>query len=362
MSQRKATLAINNIKKSVVCLRQYKPSIFNVSLEKLGVMKVVRNHCYDAGIKTLNDLDSALEILPYVYSEDGDRLISLSRQIRSICKKYLSFDVNKANVDLVNEIVISTQGNKKAPTTKKAVKTKKKTKPTATKKTVTSSFLKKFHNFYRAKTFTEDYFLKMGDWGGTIPGSKHHKIIKVTLKDGFVFNAYSEEERAFIRKLEKEKQIRIIRGGNYGIEIWSGDELSYTYYPDAFIQTKDGKIGIIEIKPLYDLCDSMVQEKWEMLKQLCEEKGYMCFIGNRAFNGYKELKERPCPKALEDAVRIELRNTDEFNYEDYREYKKTSTLKGRPLDVALSALCIRKHYTFEINYYGVRQFRITKDW
>ena len=363
MYKRKASFAKTNIFKALICLKEFEPRLFKKTFKQLGVKGVVLKHLNESGIDTLSTLYSSLDILDIVYSEDGNQLMTLYRNIKKICDKHLFFNVSNAVVDYEKEKFVSVEITihkaKPLNNNKTTVNPKKKTIAAPT----SNSFLSKFYNYNNAKKYSQSFFEKEFKpfICGKIPGFKHHKVIKVVLKGGFIFNAYSEEERAFLRKLEKEKDIAVIRGGNYGITVSSNDEVLYTYYPDIYIQTTDGKIGFIEVKPLYDMADKDVLDKWDMLKQYCRNNGFMCFIGNRVFSSYNELRNKKIPQSLIEAVRREVRTTGEFNYGDYNMYKSSVKTKRRELDVALSAFCYTRHYTFETNKYGLRRFRITKE-
>lgn len=88
MSQRKVTLAINNIRKSIVFLKTKDSRVFDKTLKTLGVYKPVYERSYSYGIYRLSDVEKRIDDLGEIYDHNGDRLISLSRNIREICKKY----------------------------------------------------------------------------------------------------------------------------------------------------------------------------------------------------------------------------------------------------------------------------------
>ena len=57
MSKRKATLAINNINKSFIALREYAPELFNKTLLELGFYKLQRERLEAIGVSTLDDVE-----------------------------------------------------------------------------------------------------------------------------------------------------------------------------------------------------------------------------------------------------------------------------------------------------------------
>lgn len=111
MSQRKVTLAINNIRKSIVFLRLKDNRIFEKTLKTLDVYKPVYERSYSYGIYRLSDVEKRIDDLDEIYEHNGDRLISLSRNIREICKKYPGGNQLNSSSTLT--------GNKKNSVTKK---------------------------------------------------------------------------------------------------------------------------------------------------------------------------------------------------------------------------------------------------
>ena len=88
MSRRKVTLAINNIFNNLDELKVNNPSIFDKTLKTLGFTKVVYERCYSLGLYRLNNIFNRLSELAELYDYDGDKLITLSRNIRKVYRKY----------------------------------------------------------------------------------------------------------------------------------------------------------------------------------------------------------------------------------------------------------------------------------
>jgi hypothetical protein len=76
---------------------------------------------------------------------------------------------------------------------------------------------------------------------------------------------------------------------------WSSEELHipyispkdskyHNYYPDFLINTCDGKIVLVEIKPQYQWKWDVNQAKWREAKKYCDERGWKFIV-----MGYKEL-------------------------------------------------------------------------
>jgi len=64
------------------------------------------------------------------------------------------------------------------------------------------------------------------------------------------------------------------------IFMWSSEELAipylspkdgswHNYYPDFVINTKDGRVIVVEIKPAYQKSWSLNQAKWTFAEQMC---------------------------------------------------------------------------------------------
>lgn len=76
---------------------------------------------------------------------------------------------------------------------------------------------------------------------------------------------------------------------------WSSEELHipyispkdgqwHNYYPDFLINTCDGNIVLVEIKPEYQWKWDVNQAKWREAKKYCDEQGWKFIV-----MGYKEL-------------------------------------------------------------------------
>lgn len=62
------------------------------------------------------------------------------------------------------------------------------------------------------------------------------------------------------------------------------DEKWHNYYPDFLVNTKDGRILLVEIKPKQQWNWKVNQAKWDAAKVYCEEQGWDFIV-----MGYKEL-------------------------------------------------------------------------
>lgn len=88
MSKRKVTLAINNITNCLNQLKKNNPAVFDKTLRTLGVNKIVFERCYSLELYRLSNIYDCLDILDELYDYDGDKLITLARNIRKVFQKY----------------------------------------------------------------------------------------------------------------------------------------------------------------------------------------------------------------------------------------------------------------------------------
>ena len=127
MSKRKETLAINSIKKTYICVKAFKPDYLSVPFDEMGVYKPVQRRCFESRINTLESLYYCLDILPQVYSEIPDTLVTLARYVRRAYNDILPIDINFAVVDLKNNAFIGAPNSKNTAKKQDSKKESKKT-------------------------------------------------------------------------------------------------------------------------------------------------------------------------------------------------------------------------------------------
>lgn len=87
MSKKVVTLAINNIKEMLAFLKTTDEKIYEKTFRALKFHKPVYKRCYSYGLYRLSDIERSLDNLREIYNNDGDKLISLSKNIRTVYKK-----------------------------------------------------------------------------------------------------------------------------------------------------------------------------------------------------------------------------------------------------------------------------------
>ena len=229
------------------------------------------------------------------------------------------------------------------------------------KKFYKGSVFKRFYGFYYSETFSDEFFLnELGDWSTHSPGHNHEAALTFkSSKEDYVFGVDSKLEKSLIKKLEKDPLIKYVRVGTYKISLTR----RHSYYPDIFFLTVDGRIGIIEVKPLAAMADINVKHKYEVLKKHCLERNFMCFMCDNNFNSYSKFKHIKENKDLTHDVKSKLEEVGNYTYINYKEFKKTHGFKSKSesLDNALAKLCFENHYEFDMNGLGVYKFKIIKN-
>jgi hypothetical protein len=203
-----------------------------------------------------------------------------------------------------------------------------------------------------AKEYSKEYLYQMTDW------SKGHNTdqIKGTVqtKDGWDFPCDSHEEIKFLKHLNKTTEYQAIRGQSFYIEYKSrrAKKKISKYYPDIFMLTNENHIVIIEVKPLAQMSNYRVIDKYRALKKYSEENGYLCAMMDHRFQTFESLLTRKVSKKVEQEF-LEILNTkqyytdDEFN-ETVRGLSK-QTKETRRIDI--TALIIQKRYV-NLSKYG----------
>jgi hypothetical protein len=203
-----------------------------------------------------------------------------------------------------------------------------------------------------AKVYSKDYLYQMTDW------SKGHNTeqIKGTVqtKDDWDFPCDSHEEIKFLKHLNKTTEYQAIRGQSFYIEYKSrrAKKKISKYYPDILMLTNENHIVIIEVKPLAQMSNYRVIDKYRAIKKYSQENGYLCAMMDHRFQTFESLLTRKVSKKVEKEF-LEILNTkqyytdDEFN-ESVRGLSK-QTKENRRIDI--TALIIQNGYV-NLSKYG----------
>ena len=205
-----------------------------------------------------------------------------------------------------------------------------------------------FNNKTNAKKFSEDYFLyRLNQWNTPIPFPiAYPKRIK--LKDAFVVTADGTYEAKLIKQLDNKDLYLHIRCNNFSIS--KNKSKTKHYYPDIIFYTKDGYIGIIEVKPMFDMCDNKVRRKYDLLANFCEQKGFLYTMCDFQYHTYDFMMTREVNEYLESLVEETIDDFGAFTQKDFEEFAsgKDSKTKKKYRN-QLAALAIQKNYSVTIH-------------
>ena len=214
------------------------------------------------------------------------------------------------------------------------------------------------NNHKYAKEYSEDYFLReLNDWSKKSPFPIRYPHA-VKLSDGYVFVANGEPEEKLVKRLDHKDMFLHIRGNSFCIKIPYKNK---KYYPDIIVYTKEGKIGIIEVKPMLNMADYKVIEKYEALKKYCEKRGFMYVMCDYQYHTYDFQRKRKVSDEVKAAVKKEFNKKGKFTDCDLDLYTRgLSSGEKTRWENEVSALVIQRgfkmrfnlnerYYTFEIN-------------
>ena len=87
------------------------------------------------------------------------------------------------------------------------------------------------------------------------------------------------------------------------------------YYPDFQCLTHDNSLVIIEVKPLFNMCDSYNIEKFQALKSYCEENGYGYLIVDDRRNSFSAINNENKP--FNELLLENLKQSSSINFQTF---------------------------------------------
>ena len=221
--------------------------------------------------------------------------------------------------------------------------------------------LAKLKNRNVARKFTREEFNKLADWEYCRSFNEDGYIY--TLPNGNKIECDSKSELKILDYLVSRKLALEIGGQELCIPYDTAFRESVSYYPDLVILTKDFHIAIIEIKPVTAMSKHTNIEKYNALKEYCDEHRYeyMMVDPDHDYMTYEDLKKMHIPREIVKRVDDYLveyyggsdclleKNDIPIFYEDFEEeYKK------RDFELFLHALVIQRGwYNFYQNGFQV---------
>ena len=135
--------------------------------------------------------------------------------------------------------------------------------------------LGKLQNRENAKTFSQEYFDKLADWGDGISSSGKEPVTVHITERGNKISCDSRDEAAVLEDLKTHHVVRDVRGQSLKIFYENAFGTPKKYHPDIAVLTHENKIAIIEVKSLTAMSYHVNMEKYKGLEAYCKEKGFM---------------------------------------------------------------------------------------
>lgn len=207
------------------------------------------------------------------------------------------------------------------------------------------------NNRSKALKYDEDFFLyEIADWDAKIPYPVAHPH-PVKLKDGYTFIANGQQEEDLVKILDNKSLFTHLRGNNFAIKI--PHRRNKYYYPDIVFQTKEGQIGIIEVKEMFNMCDDEVREKYEALKHYCLYNNYLYVMCDDQYNTYDFQRKRKVSDEVKQFVADNLSSKGKCTRDDFDEFSAgRNTHEKTRLKNEISALVIQRGYRMKMNKKG----------
>lgn len=259
------------------------------------------------------------------------------------------FDEFKLQIQY-NTLMFSLEKDKYKITTPPKTQTKKKSKTSRQSKEKKDPVLAKLKNRNRARKYTLDDFNELADWSYCASFNEDGYIY--TLPNGNQIECDSKSETKLLDYLTENKIAIAIGGQELLIKYSSAFRSDLDFYPDIVILTKDYHIAIIECKPVTAMSYHKNIEKYDALRDYCDENGYeyMMVDPDHDYTTYDEMLKMHIPKAIVDRVEAYLvdylgkrrscildKDDIQILYEDFSdEYKKGE------FSILMHALIIQK--------------------
>ncbi len=216
-----------------------------------------------------------------------------------------------------------------------------------------------FNNTQNAKKYSEHYFLNdLNNWNAPVP-FYIKKPSKVKLKDGYTFIADGSYEKRLVTQLNNKDTYLHLRGNNFAI--FKNRSKTLRYFPDIVFYTEDGYIGIIEVKPMFEMADNKVRTKYQVLVNYCLKHGFLYTMCDFQYHTFNFMSKRNVNEYLKELVENTLDEKGSFTRDDFEEFAfgKDSKAKKK-YENQLAALVIQEDYSMTVNNKGRRNFVIRR--
>lgn len=163
-------------------------------------------------------------------------------------------------------------------------------------------------NFFE-KLVTERHPFKVNNIGT-------RKLYKLNVKSEYE----SLMEKKIIYRFGQFSFVKSLKTQSLSID-YDYDNKHMKYYPDIQILTKDNKLIIIEVKPIYNMMDKHVIEKYNALKNYCHKNGYGYVMIDEKYNTIESILSLNIDKKLEENFINFVKNKGQIDYNEYKNFK-----------------------------------------
>ena len=145
-------------------------------------------------------------------------------------------------------------------------------------------------------------------------------VIKLSKSEDEVqYESYLEKE--MLIKFDSCEFIKFIKTQSIEIE-YSYKEKNYKYYPDFQLLTYDNQLIIVEIKNMYDICDSLNIAKYNALKEFCDSNGFGYLMVDDKGNSLEKISKIKINEIKTKSFIKLLKYKGKLNYRDFKSFKK----------------------------------------
>lgn len=105
----------------------------------------------------------------------------------------------------------------------------------------------------------------------------------------------------------------------------------YKYYPDIQVLTKDGRVILIEVKPLFYMMSKDSIFKYKLLKDYANKYGFGYAFMDDRYNTFDSVLKFQVSKEKDEKFICYLREKRYMNYKLYKEYVKENGIKEKEI-------------------------------
>lgn len=127
-------------------------------------------------------------------------------------------------------------------------------------------------------------------------------------------------EKKLIYRFSQFSFVKSLKTQSLSID-YDYDNKHMKYYPDIQILTRDNKLIIVEAKPIYNMMDKHVIEKYKALKNYCQKNGYGYVMMDERYNTIESILSLNIDKNIEENFINFVKNKGQIDYNGYKHFK-----------------------------------------